>query len=176
MSLVLPKVITSTQNTDLIMVDEWSPPARGTLYLMFKLWKYLHFHRGSTRCAVWVFSKRTHGRRESCTHKHKCYCSRGSAGLLVVRMVCVQLAASRGASHALFTYCSPVGWADCERRIHACSSIKKPARFEFMLGVVVVKLPEHSRKELTQFRVLPVWITVMIVWNVLLQLFMLHKP
>lgn len=143
------------------MVDEWSPPARGTLYLMFKLWKYLHFHRGSTRRAVWVFSKRTHGGRESCTHKHKCYCSWGSAGLLVVRMVCVQLAASQGASHALFTYCSPVGWADCERRIHACRSAKKPAGFEFMLGVVV-KVPQHSSPEFNA-KVLPAWITVTIV-------------
>lgn len=71
MPLVLPKVLTSTQNTDLIngcLNGVRLPRAHCTLCPSFE-----STHRSSTR---------TSGERERFAHKHKCYSSQGSAGVL----------------------------------------------------------------------------------------------
>lgn len=71
MPLVLPKVLTSTQNTDLIkgcLNGVRLPGAHCTLCPSFE-----SPHRSSTR---------TSGEQERFAHKYKCYCSQGSAGVL----------------------------------------------------------------------------------------------
>lgn len=107
MSLAVPKVMTSTQNTDLINGGWMESPCSGLTVPYVEVMKVLAFSQGQH--AAWVFSECTCAEQESCTYKHKCYCSQGSAGALVVQMVWVQLAASQGAIHSLFTYCSLVG-------------------------------------------------------------------
>lgn len=90
-------------------MDEQSQPAQGTLYLMFGLSNYSHFNKGNTQRTAWVFTRHTHTHTHCYAHKR--YCSQGSAGVLVLKKVCVQLAAPTVLMWL-------VGSADCTRHIH----------------------------------------------------------